>query len=118
MHERLSVFHFDISIFRYRRVQFAPLFSVVCWSFWPFSGISFGVSVPPITHRLFRWVQWVSSVTFATPEIHRNQLQVATCCCCGFVSDQFRFRLQFRYRFGGKIKKKVKNLCISEAINH
>jgi len=88
MHERCERFpfrYFNISI---------PLSAICTALYW----FPFGVSVPPITHRLFRWVQWVSSVTFATSEIHRNQLHVAV--AAGSSRTNFGFVCNFAIVWG------------------
>lgn len=93
MHERCERFpfrYFNISI---------PLSAICTALYW----FPFGVSVPPITHRLFRWVQWVSSVTFATSEIHRNQLHVAV--AAGSSRTNFGFVCNFAIVWGISIEK-------------
>jgi len=93
MHERCERFpfrYFNISI---------PLSAICTALYW----FPFGVSVPPITHRLFRWVQWVSSVTFATSEIHRNHLQVAVAARSSRTN--FGFVCNFAIVWGISIEK-------------
>lgn len=117
MHEHLSVFHFDISIFSVTAaLQFAPLFFVFHFSFlFLFLFFIWGTSVPPITHRLWIGVDSVGSVGQQRhvwdPEIHRNQLLFLR-ARLGPISVSFAISLfvWIKNRKKRKILKKEENL--------